>query len=57
MAFHQCDHLGTPKELTDYEGNLAWSSQYKAWGQTKEAIGKKAHKITNLNNTVSRTIS
>ena len=32
MAFYQCDHLGTPQELTDHEGSVAWSAQYKAWG-------------------------
>jgi YD repeat-containing protein len=33
MAFYQCDHLGTPQELTDHEGSVAWSAQYKAWGR------------------------
>ncbi|MGJ7565565.1 RHS domain-containing protein [Variovorax sp. GB1R11] len=33
MAFYQCDHLGTPQELTDHEGAVAWSAQYKAWGK------------------------
>ncbi|WP_409170443.1 RHS domain-containing protein [Variovorax sp. H27-G14] len=27
MAFYQCDHLGTPQELTDHEGGVAWSAQ------------------------------
>ncbi|AWL07603.1 hypothetical protein DIR46_03365 [Massilia oculi] len=40
IAFYQCDHLGTPQELTDCEGQVAWSAQYKAWGQAKEAIGE-----------------
>lgn len=44
IAFYQCDHLGTPQELTDHEGNVAWSAQYKAWGQTKEAISDAAFK-------------
>jgi RHS repeat-associated protein len=38
IAFYQCDHLGTPQELTDYQGEVAWSAQYKAWGEAKEAI-------------------
>lgn len=42
IAFYQCDHLGTPQELTDYEGKVAWSAQYKAWGQAKEAISEAA---------------
>jgi len=44
IVFYQCDHLGTPQELTDYEGKVAWSAQYKAWGQAKEAIREAAYK-------------
>src|SRR5690606_3649722 len=44
IAFYQCDHLGTPQELTDCEGNVAWSAQYKAWGQAKEAISAAAQR-------------
>ena len=44
IAFYQCDHLGTPQELTDCEGKVAWSAQYKAWGKAKEAISEAARK-------------
>jgi len=44
IAFYQCDHLGTPQELTDHEGKVAWSAQYKAWGQAKQAISEAAYK-------------
>jgi RHS repeat-associated protein len=44
IAFYQCDHLGTPQELTDHEGKVAWSAQYKAWGQAKEEISAAAYK-------------
>ena len=44
IAFYQCDHLGTPQELTDHEGQVAWSAQYKAWGKAKEAISQAAYK-------------
>ena len=44
IAFYQCDHLGTPQELTDCEGRVAWSAQYKAWGQAKGAISEAANK-------------
>jgi len=40
MAFYQCDHLGTPQELTDHAGSIAWSAQYKAWGEAREAISE-----------------
>ncbi|WP_338523665.1 RHS repeat-associated core domain-containing protein [Pseudomonas batumici] len=36
VAWYQCDHLGTPQELTDQNGNVAWSAQYKAWGDVRE---------------------
>jgi RHS repeat-associated protein len=42
IGFYQCDHLGTPQELTDCEGKVAWSAQYKAWGEAKEAISEAA---------------
>jgi RHS repeat-associated protein len=44
IAFYQVDHLGTPQELTDHEGNVAWAAQYKAWGQAREAISDAARK-------------
>jgi RHS repeat-associated protein len=36
LGWYQCDHLGTPQELTDSQGNMAWTAQYKAWGQVTE---------------------
>ena len=36
LAWYQCDHLGTPQEITDQKGNTAWSAQYKAWGEAQE---------------------
>ncbi|MDR2306500.1 MAG: RHS domain-containing protein [Paucimonas sp.] len=36
IAWYQCDHLGTPMELTDEQGNIVWAAQYKAWGEIKE---------------------
>ncbi|NIF19973.1 RHS repeat-associated core domain-containing protein [Pantoea sp. Cy-639] len=36
IAWYHCDHLGTPIELTDEQGNLAWAGQYKAWGEVSE---------------------
>ncbi|WP_312933470.1 RHS repeat-associated core domain-containing protein [Pseudomonas sp.] len=32
LVWYQCDHLGTPQELTDLQGDVVWSAQYKAWG-------------------------
>ncbi|MCP1445073.1 hypothetical protein J3D54_004205 [Pseudomonas sp. GGS8] len=36
LAWYQCDHLGTPLELTDQNGDIVWSAQYKAWGEVRE---------------------
>ncbi|MEJ8855569.1 RHS repeat-associated core domain-containing protein, partial [Variovorax robiniae] len=49
IAFYQCDHLGTPQELTDHEGNIAWSASYKAWGEAREVISEAARRsgVTN----------
>ncbi|MBK3493252.1 RHS repeat-associated core domain-containing protein, partial [Pseudomonas sp. MF2857] len=30
---YQLDHLGTPQELTDTEGEIVWSAHYRAYGQ------------------------
>jgi RHS repeat-associated protein len=44
IAFYQCDHLGTPQELTDHEGRIAWSASYKAWGEARQAISEAGRK-------------
>jgi RHS repeat-associated protein len=36
LAWYQCDHLGTPLEMTDQNGELAWCAEYKAWGEVRE---------------------
>ncbi|SEF08837.1 RHS repeat-associated core domain-containing protein [Pseudomonas palleroniana] len=30
---YQLDHLGTPQELTDNEGEIVWSAHYRAYGE------------------------
>ncbi|WP_174913866.1 RHS repeat domain-containing protein, partial [Burkholderia diffusa] len=49
LAWYQCDHLGTPQELTDEHSEIAWSAEYRAWGVAQEAIRKASGKapITN----------
>ncbi|WP_134928951.1 RHS repeat domain-containing protein, partial [Pseudomonas protegens] len=42
LAWYQCDHLGTPHELTDQTGEVVWSAQYKAWGGIKEERSSNA---------------
>ncbi|WP_255991110.1 RHS repeat domain-containing protein [Chitinolyticbacter albus] len=36
------DHLGTPQLLTDDAGQIAWSAEYKAWGEARAAISDAA---------------
>ena len=38
LTFYQCDHLGTPQELTDHEGKIAWEAKTRAWGEVKIAL-------------------
>jgi RHS repeat-associated protein len=45
LAWYQCDHLGTPQELTDQHGNNAWSAQYKAWGEVEEQRSEFAQHV------------
>jgi RHS repeat-associated protein len=45
FAWYQCDHLGTPQELTDQNGSTAWSAQYKAWGEAHEQRSDFAQKV------------
>ncbi|WP_274080621.1 RHS repeat domain-containing protein [Pseudomonas kurunegalensis] len=42
LAWYQCDHLGTPMELTGEDGEIAWSGTYKAWGLAEEKRSEKA---------------
>jgi RHS repeat-associated protein len=44
IAYYQCDQLGTPQELTDTHGGIAWSAQYRAWGEAKQVISEAARK-------------
>ncbi|SPL71756.1 PAAR-like domain-containing protein [Acinetobacter stercoris] len=34
VYWYQNDHLGTPRELTSHEGDIAWEAVYQAWGNT-----------------------
>ncbi|CAB3762419.1 MULTISPECIES: RHS repeat-associated core domain-containing protein [Burkholderia] len=44
IGYYQCDQIGTPQEVTDEAGEVAWSARYKAWGAAKEVISEAARK-------------
>lgn len=33
ITYYQCDQIGTPLEVSDESGAIAWSVRYKAWGE------------------------
>jgi RHS repeat-associated protein len=35
------DHLGTPRELTDADGQIVWAARYRAWGNVLEVVQEK----------------
>ncbi|GAB2854585.1 hypothetical protein GCM10027277_23890 [Pseudoduganella ginsengisoli] len=35
ILYYQCDHLGTPSELIDREGEVFWAAHYRAWGKVQ----------------------
>ncbi|WP_311769452.1 RHS repeat-associated core domain-containing protein, partial [Burkholderia stagnalis] len=43
------DQIGTPQEVTDEAGEIAWSARYKAWGEAREVIGEAARKAGIVN--------
>ncbi len=45
IAWYQCDYLGTPMELTDHHGEVAWAGQYKAWGDVREVRSDWAKQV------------
>ncbi|WP_153099844.1 RHS repeat-associated core domain-containing protein [Paraburkholderia hayleyella] len=44
VAYYHCDQIGTPQELSDANGAIAWSAYYRAWGEAQEVIGDAARK-------------
>jgi RHS repeat-associated protein len=44
IHYYQCDHLGTPMEMTDEGGGIAWEANYRAWGEAKVTMSEAARK-------------
>jgi RHS repeat-associated protein len=41
IFYYQCDHLGTPLELLNEDGEVAWAVRYRAWGRVFRVLGHK----------------
>ncbi|MCX7205196.1 MAG: RHS domain-containing protein, partial [Proteobacteria bacterium] len=48
-AYYHVDQLGTPQTLSDENGEIAWSAEYKAWGEAQVVISEAA-KTAGINN-------
>ena len=44
ICHYHCDHLGTPQEISDENGDVLWLAHYKAWGSAFEVITHAAEK-------------
>ncbi|MFK3680849.1 RHS repeat domain-containing protein [Pseudomonas sp. NPDC088890] len=44
LDWYQCDHLGTPLELTDQHGEMVWRADYHAWGQAQVRLSEAAQR-------------
>ncbi|THJ31120.1 RHS repeat protein [Lampropedia aestuarii] len=50
--YYHNDHLGTPRELTNREGDIIWAATYKAWGNTESIEYPKIRQTTQSGNTL-----
>jgi len=38
INYYHNDQIGTPRELTNEQGQIVWEAQYKTWGAVAKAI-------------------
>jgi len=43
VLYAHCDHLGTPRLLTDASGNSVWSATFSTWGTPDQVQGQKIY--------------
>lgn len=48
VLYYQCDHLGTPLELRDEQGEMAWAVRYRAWGRVFQHVAKRGEQPIRL---------
>ncbi len=46
VQYIHTDHLGTPNEVTDQNGELTWAVAYKAWGNVLRRVDMAAQDVT-----------
>ncbi|WP_175817950.1 RHS repeat-associated core domain-containing protein [Burkholderia diffusa] len=49
FSWYQCDHLGTPLELTDELGEIIWNAEYSVLGKAREVIRAAGGAVSRAN--------
>jgi len=52
ILYYHTDHLGTPRELTNTDGQIVWAATYRAWGATQSIDHPPILQIVQDGNTV-----
>jgi len=50
--YYHTDHLGTPRELTNHDGDIVWATTYRAWGATQHIDYPAILRVVQDGNTV-----
>jgi len=50
--YYHTDHLGTPRELTNHDGDIVWEATYRAWGATQHIEYPAILRVVQDGNTV-----
>jgi len=50
--YYHTDHLGTPRELTNHDGDIVWAATYRAWGATQHIEYPAILRVVQDGNTV-----
>lgn len=47
ISYYHTDHLGTPQEMTNTQGEVVWEAEYTTWGNTAKVTYKQTQSIIN----------
>jgi RHS repeat-associated protein len=42
ISYYHTDHLGTPQEMTNTDGDIVWEAEYTTWGNTAKVSYKQS---------------